>query len=84
MELPQRTISRIVFRVTLILASYLNTYVKFVTNPAAIQENRRLFKELGFGYGAIGLPSIDGAIVCGIAPHIEHRNIPDRISGKEE
>lgn len=64
MTLPQPTISRIIFRVTVILASYLNTYVKFVTNPAATQENRRLFKELGYGYGAIGLPCIDGAIDC--------------------
>lgn len=64
MELPQPTISRIIFRVTAILASYLNTYVKFITNPAAIQENRRLFKELGYGHGAIGLPCIDAAIDC--------------------
>lgn len=27
-------------------------------------ENKRLFKELGYGHGAIGLPSIDGAIDC--------------------
>jgi hypothetical protein len=27
-------------------------------------ENKRLFKELGRGHGAIGLPSIDGAIDC--------------------
>ncbi|KYN50297.1 Putative nuclease HARBI1, partial [Cyphomyrmex costatus] len=43
MELPQSTISRIMFRVTVILAAYLNTYVKFPTNQA-IQENRGLFK----------------------------------------
>jgi len=60
MILPQSTISRIIFRVTIILASYLNTYVKFPTNQA-VQENKRLFKELGYGHGAIGL-SIDGAI----------------------
>lgn len=64
MKLPQPTISRIIFRVTIILASYLNTYIKFVTNPAVMQENRRQFKELGFGYGGIGLPCIDGAIDC--------------------
>lgn len=49
MELLQPTISRIIFRVTAILASYLNTYIKFPTNQRAIQENRRLFKELGYG-----------------------------------
>ncbi|XP_012218499.2 putative nuclease HARBI1 [Linepithema humile] len=64
MELPQPTICRIIFRVTIILASYLNVYVKFVTNQAAIQENRRLFKQLGYGYAGIGLPCIDGAIDC--------------------
>ena len=57
-------LAELYFCVTAILASYLNTYVKFVTNPAAIQENRRLFKQLGYGYGAIGLPCIDGAIDC--------------------
>lgn len=30
----------------------------------AYAENKRLFKELGFGPGAIGLPSINGAIDC--------------------
>lgn len=64
MILPQPTISRIVFRVTVVLATYLNTYVKFTTNQEAIQENRRLFRELGYGQGAIGLPHIDGAIDC--------------------
>ncbi|KYM96850.1 Putative nuclease HARBI1, partial [Cyphomyrmex costatus] len=64
MELPQSTISRIMFRVTVILAAYLNTYVKFPTNQATIQENRGLFKKLGYRHGAIGLPCIDGAIDC--------------------
>ncbi|KYN01667.1 Putative nuclease HARBI1 [Cyphomyrmex costatus] len=62
MELPQSTISRIMFRVTVILAAYLNTYVKFPTNQATIRESRGLFKKLGYGHGAIGLPCIDGAI----------------------
>lgn len=48
MALSQPTISRIIFRVTIILATYLNNYVKFPTNQAIIQENRRLFKELGY------------------------------------
>jgi len=30
----------------------------------AHSENKRLFKELGYGQGAIGLPCIDGAIDC--------------------
>lgn len=30
----------------------------------ARSENKRLFKELGHGPGAIGLPCIDGAIDC--------------------
>lgn len=64
MELPQPTICRIVFRVTATLATYLNTYITFPTNQAATQENRRLFKELGYGYGAIGFPCINGAIDC--------------------
>lgn len=64
MELPQPTISRIIFKVTTILATYLNIYVKFPTSQAAIQENRGLFKQLGYGHGAIGLACIDGAIDC--------------------
>ncbi|XP_036144686.1 putative nuclease HARBI1 [Monomorium pharaonis] len=63
-NLPQSTISRIIFKVTTILATYLNTYVKFPTNEATIEENKNLFKELGYGYGAIGLPNISGAIDC--------------------
>lgn len=64
MTLSQPTISRIVFRVTVILATYLNTYVKFKTSQATIRENRTLFQQLGYGHGAIGLSNIDGAIDC--------------------
>lgn len=51
-------------RVSTLLASYINTYIKIPVSAAIRSENKRLFKELGRGPGAIGLPAIDGAIDC--------------------
>ncbi|XP_066601770.1 putative nuclease HARBI1 isoform X1 [Prorops nasuta] len=62
--LSQPTVSRIVFKISVILASKLHTYIKFPRNEESIQENRRLFNRLGYGNGAIGLPNIEGAIDC--------------------
>jgi len=62
--LSQPTISRIVFKVSILLASYINRYVKIPLSEELRMENKRLFKELGRGHGGIGLPSIDGAIDC--------------------
>lgn len=64
MTISQPTISRIVFRVSTLLASYINRYVKMPSSEESRFENKRLFKELGYGHGAIGFPSIDGAIDC--------------------
>ncbi|XP_066596948.1 putative nuclease HARBI1 [Prorops nasuta] len=63
-KLQHSTISNVVFRVTNLLSMYLKDYVKFPTSRTNVENNWRLFKELGFGQGAIGLPSITGAIDC--------------------
>jgi len=63
-QVSQSTISRIIFRVSTLIASHINRYIKMPTSDEARSENKRLFKELGYGPGAIGLPSIDGAIDC--------------------
>ncbi|XP_071577363.1 putative nuclease HARBI1 [Temnothorax nylanderi] len=63
-KISQSSISRIIFRVSCLLASNINIYIKMPTSDEARSENKRLFKELGRGPGGIGLPSIDGAIDC--------------------
>jgi len=63
-QISQSTISRIIFRVSCLIASNINKYIKMPISDEARSENRRLFKELGRGAGGIGLPSIDGAIDC--------------------
>lgn len=63
-QISQSTISRIIFRVSCLIASNINRYIKMPVSDQARSENKRLFKELGRGLGAIGLPSIDGAIDC--------------------
>lgn len=64
MQISQPTISRIVFRVSALIASHINHYIKIPVSDEARSENKRLFKELGYGQRAIGLPCIDGAIDC--------------------
>lgn len=63
-HISQSTISRIVFRVSCLIASNINRYIKIPVSDEVRTENKRLFKELGRGPGAIGLPSINGAIDC--------------------
>ncbi|KYN00539.1 Putative nuclease HARBI1, partial [Cyphomyrmex costatus] len=63
-QVSQSTISRIIARVSCLIASNINRYIKMPTSDQACSENKRLFEELGRGPGAIGLPSIDGAIDC--------------------
>lgn len=63
-QISQSSISRIIFRVSCLLASNINRYIKMPTSDEARSENKRLFKELGRGPGGIGLSSIDGAIDC--------------------
>jgi len=63
-QISQSTVSRIIFRVSCLIASNIKRYIKIPRSDLAHSENRRLFKELGCGFGAIGLPSIDGAIDC--------------------
>ncbi|XP_071652749.1 putative nuclease HARBI1 [Temnothorax longispinosus] len=64
MTVSQPTISRIVSRVTLLIASLLKEYIKMPQDEERRNENRRLFNDLGKGNGAIGLPGVDGAIDC--------------------
>lgn len=61
MTVSQPTISRIVFRVSLLVASLLKEYIKMPRDQETRNENRRLFNDLGNGNGAIGLPGVDGA-----------------------
>lgn len=63
-QISQSTISRIIFRVSCLIASNINKYIKVPMSDEARSENRCLFKELGRGPRAIGLPSINGAIDC--------------------
>ncbi|XP_071581720.1 putative nuclease HARBI1 [Temnothorax nylanderi] len=62
-KVSQPTISRIIFRVSTLLASHINVYIKMPLSAVKRIENKRLFEELG-RVGAIGLPSISGAIDC--------------------
>lgn len=64
MTVSQPTISRIVFRISLLVASLLKEYIKMPRDQETRNENRRLFNNLGKGNGAIGLPGVDGAIDC--------------------
>lgn len=64
MIISQSTISRIVFRVSLLVASLLKEYIKMPRNEEMRNENQQLFNNLGKGNGAIGLPGVDGAIDC--------------------
>lgn len=63
-QVSQSTISRIVFRVSVLIASHINQYIKMPISDETRSENKRLFKELGYGPGTLGLPWIDGAIDC--------------------
>lgn len=78
-QISQPTISRIIFRISTLLASHINTYVKIPVSAVKRSENKRKFAELGHGPGTIGLPSIDGAIDC---THI--RLTHNRFQGIEE
>ncbi|XP_067204599.1 putative nuclease HARBI1 isoform X1 [Linepithema humile] len=64
MTVSQPTTSRIVFRVSLLVASLLKEYIKMPRNSEIQNENWQLFNNLGKGNGAIGLPDVDGAIDC--------------------
>lgn len=64
MTVSQPIISRIVFRVSLLIASLFKEYIKMPRNEEMRNENRQLFNNLGKGNGAIGLPGVDGAIDC--------------------
>lgn len=60
----QPTVSRIVFRVSVLLARIFNEFIKMPRTQEAKRENQRLFRDIGRRDGGIGLPGIDGAIDC--------------------
>ncbi|KAJ3628551.1 hypothetical protein MTP99_015850 [Tenebrio molitor] len=65
MSLSQPTVSRVVFRVSTLLASLMHEHVRMPRSNEAVAENRRLFRALGVrGRQVVGLPGIDGAIDC--------------------
>lgn len=63
-QVSQATVSRIVFRVSILIARYINQYIKMPISDETRSKNKRLFKEHGYGPRAIGFPCIDGAIDC--------------------
>ncbi|XP_066585491.1 putative nuclease HARBI1 [Prorops nasuta] len=71
-EVSVPTVSRVVLRVTNLLASYFHKFIGFPSNEAHVAENGSLFKKLGYGEGGIGLPNISGAIDC---THIRLTNV---------
>ncbi|XP_066602013.1 putative nuclease HARBI1 [Prorops nasuta] len=60
----QPTVSRRVYRVTVLIARKFNKYIKMPKSYSIQLENHNLFKDLGRGSRGIGFPSIDGAIDC--------------------
>lgn len=62
--LSQSIVSRIIFRVSALLASLIKEIIQIPTTQERRNENHQLFRVLGYGNGAIGLPGIDGAIDC--------------------
>ncbi|XP_046143469.1 uncharacterized protein LOC114882301 [Osmia bicornis bicornis] len=61
MNVSQSTVSRIVFRVSLLIGSLMTEYIKFPRDPDNSTQNCRLFNNLGQGNGAIGLPGCRGS-----------------------
>jgi hypothetical protein len=47
MSLSQPTVSRVVFRVSTLLASLMHEHVRMPSSNKAVAENRRLFRALG-------------------------------------
>ena len=65
MTVSQPTVFRIVFRVSLLLASLLTKYIKMPRTQDTRMEHQRLFKNLGMvRNGAIGIPGVSGSIDC--------------------
>lgn len=60
--LSQSTVSRIIFRVSSLITDLISRIIKMPLTQERQNENHELFKALGYGPGAIGLPGIDGAI----------------------
>lgn len=63
-HVSQPTLSRIVFRVSVLLAGNIHRVIKMPSSVEQINENRTLFRNLGYGNRGIGLPGVDGAIDC--------------------
>ena len=65
MTVSRSTVCRIVFCVSLLLASLLTKYIKMPRTRDTRMENQRLFRNLGMGRnGAIGIPEVSGSIDC--------------------
>ncbi|TGZ52459.1 hypothetical protein DBV15_11506 [Temnothorax longispinosus] len=60
----QPTVSRVVFRVSVLLARLFKQFIKMPVTPDATRENHKLFRDIGRRNGGIDLPGIDGAIDC--------------------
>lgn len=64
MTVSQPTVSRTVFRVSVLIAGLMNNVIKMPSTEDARSENQRLFRDIGQRGRGIGLPGIDGAIDC--------------------
>ena len=65
-QVSQATISRIVFRVSCLLASLMCEYIKFPRNPRAREENHRLFCDLGKEMVQLVYPALMGPSIVHI------------------
>lgn len=75
-SISQPTVSRIVKRVSVLVANQYPRFVKFPVGQEAII-NRQLFAEIGRGRnGQVGIPGVDGAIDC---VHIRLVGTPGRL-----
>ncbi|KAK0182737.1 hypothetical protein PV327_000839 [Microctonus hyperodae] len=64
LTVSQPTVSRTVFRVSKLLASLFNEYIKMPNTEKDRIENERLFKNFGIGDGDTGIPNVNGIIDC--------------------
>ncbi|KYN09829.1 Putative nuclease HARBI1 [Trachymyrmex cornetzi] len=63
-KISQPSISRIISRVSVLLAPNIHHVIKMLSSVEQINVNHTLFQNMGYENGATGLPGVDGAIDC--------------------
>lgn len=83
--ISQTTVSRVVYRVTQLIASLFNLYIRMPITENAQAENQRLCVPTGFERGAIGIPGVDGAIDCTHIrlQHTRFRNLDENFRNRK-